>query len=355
MPTITDIAREANVSIATVSRVLNYDESLSVTEETRRKIFETAEKLNYTKYKVKKKQREQNKQSEVEIVQKSKSVSKSIGVIQWRSKNEELDDLYYMSIRIGVENKAAELGYSIVKLSDLDEPIMHNLDGIIAIGKFDQEAIHKFQNLHSNLCIIGTNFPLENFSSVNTDFSHAAELALNYLFELGHEEIAFIGGEERDNMYGYRKYRTPTILAYKDIMKNKGLFRDDYFFIAEEQDKIDMEIGKELTLKALDRFGDNLPTAILGLNDSVAISIINTLKERNIRIPEDISVMGINDISISQYVSPSLTTVKAFTEEMGEIGVEILHQQIESPTIHRRTLLNTELVIRNSTASPRKK
>ena len=96
MATITDIATIAEVSISTVSRVLNYDPSLSVTEETKRKIFEAAEKLNYTKYKTSK--------SSVNYQWMYQKHNKSIGIVQWRMDDEELEDIYYMSIRLGVEN-----------------------------------------------------------------------------------------------------------------------------------------------------------------------------------------------------------------------------------------------------------
>ncbi len=103
MATITDIATIAEVSISTVSRVLNYDPSLSVTEETKRKIFEAAEKLNYTKYKNKQKQRE----LPVDVPKKH---NKSIGIVQWRMDDEELENIYYMSIRLGLEKRAAKMG-----------------------------------------------------------------------------------------------------------------------------------------------------------------------------------------------------------------------------------------------------
>ncbi|MGX7013974.1 LacI family DNA-binding transcriptional regulator [Vagococcus silagei] len=348
MATITDIANAANVSISTVSRVLNYDESLSVTDETRRKIFETAENLNYTKYKKKKRDRDQ-KAAKIAANAASPALQGTIGILLWRTDEEELDDIYYMSIRLGVEKKASELGYNVVKLYQLDDNLTTNLDGIIAIGKFDAHTLEHIQTLNHNICVIGTNFPINNFDSVNTDFSQATDLALNHLLSLGHERIAFIGAEENQNMYGYREYKTPTILTYLDIMKNKNLFSEDYFFVQNEK-SLNVEVAKTLTKVALKKWKNNMPSAILGLNDSVAIAIINTLQEEGFRIPEDISVMGINDISISQYVSPPLTTVKAFTEEMGETGIEILHEQINKPSINKRIFLETELVIRQSTA-----
>lgn len=345
MATITDIAKAAAVSISTVSRVLNYDPTLSVTEETKRKIFEIAEELNYTKYKQKKKQKRTIKKT-------GEKKEQSLGIIQWRLDEEELDDIYYMSIRLGVEKHAAELGYNVLKISHLDDQSIESVDGLLAIGKFTQERIDEFAALHEHFCVIGSNFPLNNYDSVNTDFAQATELALGHLFSLGHKDIAFIGAEETDNLHSYRRYKTPTTNTYIDVMQFHGLYKDDYF-ILKENSRLDVPTGEELTLQALKSWNGKLPTAILAANDSFAIGIIHKLTEAGIRVPEEISVMGINDLSISRYVSPSLSTVHAFTEEMGEMGVNLLDERIKNPGIAKRILLSTELVIRQSTAAPR--
>lgn len=345
MATITDIAKAASVSISTVSRVLNYDTSLSVTEETKRKIFEIAEELNYTKYKQKKKQKSHKQSS-------TAKKDLSIGIIQWRLDEEELDDIYYMSIRLGVEKRAAELGYNVVKISKLDDQSLLSVDGLLAIGKFTYEKIKELSSLHEHFCVIGSNFPLNNYDSVNTDFAQATELALHHLFELGHQKIAFIGAEETTNLHSYRRYKTPTTNAYIDIMKQTNLYNDDYF-ILQENSRLDVPTGEKLAEQALKKWGDQLPTAILAANDAFAIGIIHKLTEAGINIPEEISVMGINDLSISRYVSPALSTVHVFTEEMGEMGVNVLAERMKNPGIAKRILLSTELVVRQSTAVPR--
>ena len=224
----------------------------------------------------------------------------------------------------------------------------------MAIGKFTQKTLQELQQLHPNLCVIGSNFPLEEFDSVNTDFYQATEIALTHLLELGHEKIAFIGAEESENMYGFRRYKTPTTNAYLDIMQHYHLFNEDYF-ILKENGMLDVKTGEQLTEEALEKWGNDLPTAILAYNDAFAIGVIHTLAAHGIKVPEEISVMGINDISISQYVSPPLSSVHAFTEEMGETGINLLHKRIQMPSIPLRVLLNTELVVRQSTTSPRQK
>ncbi len=114
--------------------------------------------------------------------------NKSIGIVQWRMDDEELEDIYYMSIRLGVEKRAAELGCDLLKISNLDESVIQSVDGLLAIGKFTEERVKKLHELHPNLCVIGSNFPLDDYDSVNTDFTQATELALSHLMGLGHQK-----------------------------------------------------------------------------------------------------------------------------------------------------------------------
>lgn len=341
MTTITDIANEAGVSISTVSRVLNYDSTLSATDETKRKIFEIAEKLNYKKKKKKGK--------------KNNSISgKKIALITWRTNNEELEDIYYMSIRLGAERKAKKLNYTIVNLSFDNLDSIREVDGVLAIGKFTQDKIKQFLAINSNLCVIGSNYPLVSYDCVNSDFSQATEVALNYLMKLGHKKIAFIGAEESDNLHGFRKYKTPTVNTYIDMMTFHNLF-DEQFFLVKKNSNLNVLTSEKLTVEAIQTWGQCLPTAILAANDAFAIGVIHTLNKLKIAVPDTISVMGINDISISRFISPPLSTVRANTEEMGEIGLELLHERIQHPSTGtgKRIFLETELVVRESTSEPR--
>ena len=122
MATIKDIAHAAGVSSATVSRVLNQDQAMSVSDETRNKIFTIAKQLGY------KKSKKTNK--------RSKS-SHRIAIIEWYTEQEELDDLYYYSIRLGAEKRAQELSYEIIRIFNNDSMAqLENIDGVIAkIGR----------------------------------------------------------------------------------------------------------------------------------------------------------------------------------------------------------------------------
>ncbi|WP_261805866.1 LacI family DNA-binding transcriptional regulator [Lapidilactobacillus luobeiensis] len=347
MATITDIANKAGVSISTVSRVLNYDSNLIVTEDTKRRIFEVAEELNYTKYKTKRQRRRKQNRSDEQA-----KAMKNIALFQWRSGEEELADLYYMSIRMGAEKKAAQLGYNLLKVATPGDAVINDVQGSLCIGKFDEATIKKVLKISKNAVFVGTNFPTNGFDTVNSDFPLATTQALEYLLSLGHKKIAFIGAEERENMYGYRDYRTPVVNTYLDAMKYYGYF-DPRYFSVDRDSELTVKTGERLMSANLAAWADDLPTAILTANDLMAIGVINVLNQHQIKVPTDISVMGINDAAFARYVNPPLSTVKVYTEEMGEVGLEMLDVRINRPMISRRVILSTQLVIRDSTAKPR--
>lgn len=333
MPTITDIAKEAGLSIATVSRVLNYDPTLSVTDETKKKVFEIAEKLNYTKYKTKRLKKFEKK--------------KRIAIVHWLGSTEEIGDTYYMSIRIGAEKKALELGYALIKVSDIDEDFPVDIDGILAIGKFDQLTVKKISNQHKNVVFVGTNYPLENFDTVNGDFTQASEKALEYLMKQGHKKIGFIGAEDKANLYGFRKFKSPAINAYIDYLNFYGLYDESYFFFKNTSES-NVQVGYELMELALNELKDNLPSVFFVVNDAMALGCLRVLKENGLKVPDDISLISINDLSVAEFSSPPLTTVKIFTEEMGEVGVKMLIERIENYSIARRVILSTKLIVRDT-------
>lgn len=334
MATIKDIALATNFSISTISRVLNYDPTLSVTNETKKIIFETAEKLNYTKHIVKK--------------QKSLEKQKNIAIIQWLDVNEEIDDIYYMSIRIGAEKQAFELGYNLIKTTTQKNGIPDDTDGILAIGKFSLDEVNKIAEMHENVVFIGTNYPLKNFDTINGDFAQAAEIAIDHLLEMGHQSIGFIGAENEENMHGYRSYKSPAIFTFVDYLKSKALFNDKHFHFKNTTES-NVTVGYELMKEALSQKDKDFPTAFFIVNDAMALGSMNALKEANISVPKDLSLISINDLSVSQYLSPALTTVKVFTEDMGEMGINVLKNRIEGINTHpKRIMLGTQLIERET-------
>lgn len=240
MATIKDIAKQAGVSIATVSRVLNYDETLSVGDDTKKRIFEAAEKLSYTKHK-----------------RKQQKKNAKIAIVHWYSEKEELNDLYYLSIRVGAERKAEEEGYQVLRVfQDIPEQTLGNVEGIIAIGKFSQAQIVELTNWNANICFVDFDQSVQKYDSVVVDFQQATVSVLDHFIENGHRKIGFIAGEEQfsDDSANIIDARW---LAFRDYMKRMGLYEKKYCFSG----KFSVKTGYELMVKAIAELGEDLPTA----------------------------------------------------------------------------------------------
>ncbi|MEH7116769.1 LacI family DNA-binding transcriptional regulator [Neobacillus vireti] len=328
MATIKDIAQLAGVSIATVSRVLNYDTTLSVSDETKKKIFEAAEELSYKKKPAKKQD------------------SGRIAVLQWYTEREELEDLYYMSIRLGVENRCRHQGLQLVKyFQDNYEELREDdeLQGLIAIGKFSRKQVKDLRLVTKNLVFVDTSPDEEQFDSIVIDFEKATKKVLDHFIEKGHKQIGYIGGKEefKDKTAAIEDAREET---FKRYLTEKGIFDKSYLY----NGKFSADDGHALMKLAIGEHGDNLPTAFFAGNDSIAVGALRALLEEGIAVPDRVNIIGVNDISISKYVFPTLSTVKVYTELMGETAVDTLLERIEGRKTAKKILIATKLIIRNS-------
>ena len=325
MATIKDIAEQAGVSPATVSRVLNYDSELSVGQETKQRIFEVAESLNYTKHKNKK--REQM----------------TVRLVQWYNTEEELADLYYLAIRLGIEKKAEELNIRLLKES-LDNLSDTLASGTIALGKFASHQIRQLEQLPGKLLFVDSNQAKAGHDSIVVDFNQSVELVIDHFIKENHQKIAILSGIEytRDSQYPVEdprfqvfKERMTKLKMYQENLHLTGVFTVDGGFQA-------MQDFLQTTT--------DVPTAVFASSDALAIGAIRAIKEANLRVPEDIAVIGFNDVSVAKYVSPALSTIRVYTEWMGELAVTTLTELISEPApISRQIVIGTELIIREST------
>ncbi|CEG28464.1 LacI family DNA-binding transcriptional regulator [Bacillus sp. B-jedd] len=327
MATIKDIAEKAGVSIATVSRVLNYDSTLSVTDETRKRILEAAEELSYKKRPVK------------------KPAAKKIAIIHWYTEKEEMEDLYYLSIRYGIEQKCQQLDIQYVNYfyDKLEEVKDDSLQGIIAIGKFSAAQVAELEKISEHIVFADCSPDEDRYDSVVIDFDRASKKVINYLLEKRHQSIGYIGGREtyKDESAELEDQRETTFRSY---MREKGCLDEKSIFIGA----FSVASGYRLMKQAIKELGDSLPTAFFAGNDLIAIGCLRALHEENIAVPDRVNIIGINDISVSKYIFPPLSTVKVHTELMGETALDTLLERIAGRKIAKKIFIDTELVIRNS-------
>lgn len=329
MATLKDIALKAGVSLATVSRVINDDATLSVTAETREKILSIAKELNYQSVKRK-------------TAKKPKTLR--VGLVYWYSEEQELEDPYYLSVRLGVERACVDRGVNLVKLYKNEETYrVRNdapLDGVIAVGKFSEKDLTTFKQWAPNLVLVDFT-PSKNVDSVEVDFRSAMIDVLRHLIDLGHERIGYIGGHEyvQDNEM-VKDERETTFFEYLSLYQT---FHPEFIWTG----KFTAADGYTLMKEALKL--ENGPTAFIMGSDSMAIGAMRALHEKGVRVPEQVSVVGFNDIEMSRYLQPSLTTIQVHTEYMGEAAVDLLLEQLSSKRkIAKKVVLPTTLLVRES-------
>lgn len=337
MATIKDIASIAGVSPSTVSRVLNHDETIMVSNETRRKIFEAAEMLSYTKH--------------INKPRKASEKCLSFGLIHWYNEYQEINDPFFISIRMGIEDECRSNNINLIKIYN-DETQNENLngntfDGLIILGKFDKNRIESFKQYAENIVFVHSNNIKFEYDTVQADFRELTDDVIKYLLAAGHKKIGFIGGREEipGNHEKIKDYRE---VQFKNYMKRKGLYKPEYVRIGNFNHKDGYEMMKDL----IEANKANLPTAVFIASDSLAIGAIKAINEAGLVIPDDISIFSCNDIPTSQYTSPALSTVRIYTEFMGQMAIKLLLEQIEGERPYCvRVTVPHELIIRESVKS----
>ena len=334
MTTIKDIAKRAKVSIATVSRVLNYDPSISVSEQTRKKIFEVAQELNYKTLK-----------------ERAGQTAKSgfrLGLLNWYTDQEELLDPYYLAIRLGIERECYARQIELVKLfvteqgNGIDSQV--NLDGIIAIGRYQKEDLDFLSHYSKHIVFVDSSPDEQLYDSVVIDLKLAVFDLLNYLVALGHEKIAYIGGR---NVRNHKQIVDVRELAFVEYLTALHLFDEKLVFTSQN---LYAEDGYQLMKSIIEQ--QLLPTACFVENDSMAIGVLRALHEAHIKVPEQISIVGFNDVAITEFLQPPLTTVHVYMEEMGETAVELMFDRLTNRRVlPRKVVLPTKLVERHSCRS----
>lgn len=331
--TIQDVAKEAGVSITTVSRVINNNYPVSIS--TREKVEKAIEKLNFNP----------------NLLARSLIHSKTntIGVII-----PSITNLFFPLVVKGIESELREHGYTIY-LCDTDNNeeyeidytnslLARQVDGIIAIDPSTKNIKSGFYEKVSQelplVCINGYSKGIKcNF--VLNDEETGAVQAIEHLIKLGHEKIALVRGE---NSYSYDLKED----IYVEIMKK-------YNF--ESNIKI-INIGNgnkdETTAMTIAKIMDELQklkdiTAFFTCNDLMALGVINACKKLNLDVPKDISVIGFDNISVASLVEPQITTVDQNMYDLGRRASKLLLENIEKQVNNtQKIVLDTKLIIRES-------
>ncbi len=347
--TLNDIAKKADVSASTVSRVINDDQEKPASEDTKEKVWKYVRELGYIK----------NKKNNLKKAENKKT--NKIGLITNKILLGLEENPFVSMVIEGMKTKAKEYNYSIGfkhMQSDLDNPsVFHKVmnenivDGIIIMAEYLKEDIQKeLKKKYEHIVVANYSRRTQlECDRVHVNRKKAASQAVNYLIELGHERIAYLGGIIPGEIFNSVK-QSYRFAGYKMAMENKSLNIDENYI---KNGEWSLEGGFEKTRELLSL--KNKPSAIFAASDLMGIGALRAINDAKLKVPEDISVVSFDDIEISRYTNPPLTTVHFPKEEKGKLAVWILIQRMKGELngLPLNVNLPTELKIRES-AGPKR-
>ena len=327
---IKDIAEQAGVSHSTVSRALQGTGRMS--DETRARILELAEEMSYTP--------DALAQSLV------RGSTHTVGVVVTT-----IADPFVAGIVAGIEEVAGQAGYTVLlgashSHSEREIEVVENLrqrrvDAVIVtasrVGDHYSELLQRFG---APIVLVNNMVEGEYLYAITCDQTAGAHQATAYLLGLGHRRIAYIGSSSRQHSSRMRR------AGYREALMEAGLPIDSALMVAPRARR-DVEVGQ----MALAMLWPRRPTAILAYNDLTAIGVMIAAREMGVRIPTDISLVGFDDIDVTEFVTPPLTTVHQPREAMGRAAMQMALDLLHEKTIQNRVLA-CELVVRESATTP---
>jgi len=329
-----DVAREAGVSRTTVSFVLNNVTSISISDSTRKRVQEAAEKLNY-----------HPDASGRKLVT---GKSSTIGLVLRQSTDQIFSDAFLLQVMIGIEQAASQHGFNVL-LKPLDpnddfgyaQLISENhVDGIVLSGprQDEDEIIRRYEDGFP--VVLMGQLANSNIPFVDVNAFEGAAAATRHLIDRGHRRIGMITNapleytSARERRQGFIHAMEQANLPIDESLLREGAYTPVSGFMAMSE-----------LLKS-----SPLPTAVFVASDVVAAGAAQAIKQNGLQIPQDIAIVGFDDIPMAAFFDPPLTTIRLPAYEIGkEAGENLVRMILGEKLDSRQVMLNTELIIREST------
>jgi LacI family transcriptional regulator len=338
IPTIRDVAKKAHLSLSTVSLVIN--NKANVNEETRQKVQTIIDELGY-----------HPRRSARGL---ASQLSGNIGFILTDDHFSQAEP-FYTKIFLGTEFEARTHNYYILlttvsrtfKASEIPRFLLeHNVDGVIVAGEVGGGWIDYIMGRHLPVVLVDYEVNRRSLSTVLIDNRMGAQAAVDHLIDNGHKKIGFIGGNITHPSIKDR------YVGFRETMTNRGVPLNDAWMYLD---------GETTALidgyRAAEKFFacEDVPTAIFAANDVMAIGFMQYMKERGMKISEETSIVGFDNIEAGLQVIPRLTTVNVHCEELGSIAVRRIVEMIaQKSDVVTKTVVPVELVVRESTKASAK-
>jgi LacI family transcriptional regulator len=328
-----DIAKSAGVSKATVSNALNNRKGVG--KETKDKIIKIAKELGYNKT---------NGSKSEEL--------KSIRIIIYKKHGYVVSDTpFFSNLLEGIQKECRDEGYEMM-ISHLSrnennyKEIINNIRDdnssgyLILATEMLEEDLDDFNLLNKPVVLLDSFFKNRDYDQVVIDNYSASYRGTKRLIEKGHNNIGYLHSSVYINNFYYRK------LGFEDSIKESGLeINEDYQFSLEPTIEGSYQQMKEILLTQ----NPELPTSFFADNDIIAFGAVKALKEHGVKIPEEVSVIGFDDMPYCEICEPKMSTVKVHKQYLGEVAVKRLIEKIEyDDYVNQKIEVSTELIERNS-------
>jgi DNA-binding LacI/PurR family transcriptional regulator len=328
-----DIAKYAKVSPTTVSHVIN--ETRFVMPETKNKVLNAIKELKY----------------QPNYLARSLAIGKTsiIGLVI-----SDIRNPFYPDIIQGVEEVATKNDYDIFlactdydvkkELKSISSLLRKKIDGIIlAADEIDDLVLYELLDTDVNLIFVDWGNRNMNFDSLHFDYQTGISESINYLISLGHEYIYFVSGP--------RKMRTSRVVINNFLNIIKKFNGNIKYKVLEGN--YQLEGGMNAARKIMK--DKEKPTAIMCANDLTAIGVMKFLAIEGLKIPEDVSIIGFDNIRFTEVVTPTLTTIALERYEIGKAAMELMIKRINNKILPKQTIVfKSKLIIRDSTANVKK-
>ncbi len=327
--TLRDVAKSLGVSTSTISRTLNGQGRIS--PATRQLIKERMQEMNYTP----------NLNAQRLVSGRAYMVALDFG-----ANSHLLDDTYFAELTSCIQSALEEFGYNLL-LNATGDRLLHlvrsqAVDGVMLFAG-ELESIDKLKRLASEgvpSVLIGHCYvpASPDFVTVFTDLCHGARQVADFLFEQGHRHIGFIGSYETDDVLD----------AFRERLLEVGAPLKDSIvsFAGPDPEEAEKAMRALLALQ-------EPPTAVFARTDALAAGALRAAYRAGVRVPEDISVVGHDDVSLARRITPALTTVRIDCAEMGRMATEAMRMMLDCPGVAMRPrIIRPELVVRETVAAP---
>ncbi len=327
-----DIANKMGVSVVTVSNALAGRDGVS--EQMRKSICETAEKMGY-KPSNSKNERRRN------VMPK---IGKNVGIITAERFVGERGTFYW-ELTANISNRLSQLNvctiYECIKTETENSGFLPNMitenkvDGVIVIGQIHRNYIDVLSKIKIPLLFVDFYDNRYKVDSVNSDSYNGGYILTDYLVEMGHKKIGFFGTLNSTSSINDRYLGFVKCIIENNLEQHRE-------WIIDDRDDSGLLYSKI-------NFPDEMPTAFVCNCDETAFRVISALKSKGVRVPEDISVVGYDNYTVSSICIPTITTVEVDINKMAEVSVDIMAKKLLDPSYTEgRRIISGRLIVKNS-------